>query len=329
MVPIKLDTDKLTKKSFFKTYELQFFLLFSFLVLIIVFMAFSPGTFLSKNIYISYMSTVPFTGIMALGLTLLIIGREMDLSFPSVMAVSSYGFAWLYSISGNALLALLFSLIIGVFAGMINGILVVKVGIPSIVATIGMQFFWRGLLLVISQGLAISLNNIKGTVAQFLFVGRIGKAIPFQMIWFLLIAILIWWFLNRHSFCEGIYFIGDNEKTAKIMGINVGKTKIILFIIMGVLAALAGTLVCVEMVNWWPTQGEGYLLLVFASVFVGGNAVTGGEGTIFGTIIGSIIIGMIEAGIISAGLSGFWTRLVYGLIVVVAVVGYSIMRKRK
>ena len=77
------------------------------------------------------------------------------------------------------------------------------------------------------------------------------------------------------------------------------------------------------MANWWPTQGEGYLLLVFASLFIGGTSVYGGEGTVFGVLIGSIIIGIIEAGIISAGLSGFWTRLVHGLIIVVSVSVYA------
>ena len=112
------------------------------------------------------------------------------------------------------------------------------------------------------------------------------------------------------------------------MGIPVVKTKLILFSLMGLFSALAGILVCSEMASWWPTQGEGYMLLVFASVFIGGTSVFGGIGTIYGTFIGAIIIGIIEAGIISAGISGLWTRMVYGIIVVVSVSIYAVIQKK-
>ncbi len=96
---------------------------------------------------------------------------------------------------------------------------------------------------------------------------------------------------------------------------------------MGTLSALVSVMVCLEMANWWPTQGEGYLLLVFAAIFIGGTSVFGGKGTVFGTLIGAIIIGIIEAGIISAGLSGFWTRLVHGFIIVASVSVYATVFK--
>ena len=112
------------------------------------------------------------------------------------------------------------------------------------------------------------------------------------------------------------------------MGIKVGKTKIIVFTLMGICSAFTGVLVCSEMASWWPTQGEGYMLLVFASVFVGGTSVFGGSGTIYGTFIGTIIIGIIEAGIISSGLSGLWTRMIYGIIVIVAVSMYAMIQKK-
>jgi simple sugar transport system permease protein len=128
---------------------------------------------------------------------------------------------------------------------------------------------------------------------------------------------------NRHIFGDQILFIGDNIDTAHLMGINTDRVRMRLFVLMGMISALVSVMICLEMANWWPTQGEGYLLLVFASIFIGGTSVFGGEGTVFGALIGSIIIGIIEAGIISAGLSGFWTRLVHGLIIVVSVSVYA------
>jgi len=113
------------------------------------------------------------------------------------------------------------------------------------------------------------------------------------------------------------------------MGINVDLIRILIFIQMGLLTSFSGVLVCFEMANWWPTQGEGYMLLVFASVFIGGTSVFGGQGTIIGTSIGAIIIGIIEAGIISSGFSGFWTRLIYGIIVVASVSVYAVMTKKR
>jgi simple sugar transport system permease protein len=103
------------------------------------------------------------------------------------------------------------------------------------------------------------------------------------------------------------------------MGIAVARTRILVFVLMGLCAALSGILLTTEMASWWPTQGEGYMLIVFASVFIGGTSVYGGAGTMYGTLVGAIIIGIIEAGILASGLSGFWTRMVHGCVILFAV----------
>lgn len=114
------------------------------------------------------------------------------------------------------------------------------------------------------------------------------------------------------------------------MGINTDRTRIILFIQMGVASSFCAVLLTLEMANWWPTNGEGYLLLVFAAIFIGGTSVFGGTGTIFGTFVGAIIIGIIESGIIAMGLDGFYTRFIYGVIILIAVcVHAKILRKSK
>ena len=201
----------------------------------------------------------------------------------------------------------------------------VEIGIGS--HTIGTQFFWRGLSALLASGLARNIVPVRDTFFHHLFAGRIAGFIPAQSLWCLGIAGLSALLLNRHVFGNNVLFIGDNIHTAKLMGIDTDSVRIILFIFMGVISAFVSELVCLEMANWWPTQGEGYLLLVFASIFIGGTSVFGGEGTIFGTLIGAIIIGIIEAGIISAGLSGFWTRLVHGFIIVALVSVYASLFK--
>ncbi|MCF4151279.1 ABC transporter permease [Dethiosulfovibrio sp. F2B] len=311
-----------------RKYRLHLLVTLALVGLLASFMIASPQTFLSMRIYRSFMSTIPVTAILALGMTLLVVVGEMDLSFPSIAAAASYFFAEIFVRTGSLLLAFLGAMVSGVFMGWINAIVVVRIGVPSIIATIGTQFFWRGLILLLSDGVAISLAEIRGSLLHLLFVGRIGGEIPAQTVWCLALAVLLAFILNRHIFGDALLFIGDNRRTALMMGVPVAKVRTKAFVLMGVLSAFAGLLSTFELANWWPTQGEGYMLLVFASVFVGGTSAYGGEGTIYGSLIGAAIIGIIEAGIVSAGLAGFWTRLVYGLIIVVSVSIYTLMARR-
>lgn len=313
-------------KTVTSKYRLQIFITLILAALLGLFICLAPATFLSSRIYIAYLSTIPFTAILALAMTPVIISGEIDLSFPAVMATGGFVFSGLYTITGSASLALAAALLTGLLSGFINGLLVVKVGVPSIIATIGTQFFWRGATVLASGGLAKSLVDLRDTQLHSLFVGRISGSVPAQSVWMMVAAIILWLLVNRYPFGDNIRFIGDNTGAAEAMGIRVGKTKIGVFCLMGFFSALAGVLLCMEMASWWPTQGEGYMLLVFASVFVGGTSVSGGRGTIYGSLIGAAIVGIIEAGIISSGISGLWTRMVYGIIIILAVSIYSALR---
>lgn len=297
------------------------------LVLWAIFLVLSPATFGSLRIYISFMTSIPFPAILALALTFLIVAREMDMSFPAIMAFSGYLFATVFAATGSTLAGLVAALLGGSLAGMLNGLLVVGLGVPSIIATIGTQFFWYGLTTVLADGLAVSLIEVRSTWLYELLVGRLFGWLPMQSVWCVVLMILAWLMLQRHTFGDNVRFIGDDLNTARMMGIPTEATRILLFTMMGLTSAVVGVMVCLEMANWWPTQGEGYLLLVFASIFIGGTSVFGGTGTLFGTLIGAIVIGMIESGIIAVGLSGFWTRMVYGLIIVVSVSVYAYLMK--
>jgi simple sugar transport system permease protein len=291
--------------------------------LLALFMTLSPQTFLSGRIYIAFASTIPFATILAVGLTFCIVAGELDLSFPSVMAVSGLAFSSVFNATGSPLAGLAACLATGAFAGLLNGLIVVRVGVSAIIATIGTQFLWRG----VANGLALNVVEVRQTFLHTLFVGRLWDVIPAQSLWCAALCVLGWLLMNRHVIGDNLLFIGDNINTARMTGIAVARTRILLFVGMGVLSAFVSFLICLEMANWWPTQGEGYLMVIIASVFIGGTSVFGGKGTVYGTVVGSLIIGIIEAGIISAGLSGFWTRLVYGLIIVLSVSIYATILK--
>lgn len=302
-----------------RRHALQIGIVFVALFIWGLFLIGSPKTFLDYPIYEAFMSTTPFFAIMALPLTLVIIAAEIDLSFPSIMAFGMTVYAVVLVNTQNVYLAFVACLLAGLLAGLLNGFIVVKVGIPSLVATIGTQFFWRGVVLVITGGNGTGLTSAIGTILYSGLVGRLAGRIPAQMLWTIFVAVVMWFFLNRHKLGAHVYLTGDNVESARLMGVNTGRVKMLVFAIMGLAAAFAGVVVSLEVLYFWPTLGEGYLLNTLASVFLGGTSVFGGTGTIFGTFVASFIIGAINAGIVAAGLTGFWTQLIYGLIIVISV----------
>jgi len=308
--------------------KLQLSILGVFIIVFVLFTIGNPRTFLSYRIYYAFMSTIPFSAILALSLTPVIILGEIDLSFPSVMGFCAWTFAAVFNQTSNIYIAFVVSMAIGLIAGFINSVLIVRIGIPSLIVTIGMQYLWRGLIMIASGGLGLSLVKSQGTILYKALVGRIGGVVPAQAVWAIVIAIVFGLILNRHRFGAHILYSGDDAVSAKMMGVNVERVKTIVFMQVGVFAAFAGMLVALEVLYFWPSSGEGYLMKTLASIFIGGTSVFGGMGTIFGTFIGAIIMGSLEAGIVSSGISGFWTQFIFGLVIVLSLTIYAYMNKR-
>jgi simple sugar transport system permease protein len=294
----------------------------------LLFLIFAPQTFTSRNIYAAFMSTTPFFGIVAIPLTMVVITGEIDLSFTSIMSFSMLVFTTILVATRNPWLSMVGALAAGLGAGLINGYLITRFLVPSLVITIGTQFFWRGAVQVLTGGNGESLVMTRGTIFYNLFVGRIGGWFPMQFIWMVVVAIVTWVLLNRHRFGAHVYLIGDNKESARLMGVRVARTKMLVFGLTGMAAALAGVIASLELSYYWPTLGEGYLLNTLSSVFLGGTSVFGGTGTIYGTFVASFIVGAINAGIVAIGISGFWTQLIYGLIIVVSVVVQTVVSKK-
>ncbi len=322
-------------RRFIRMNSAQLGILGVFLLLWLIFIVSAPRTFLAPEIYTAVMSTIPFFAIMAIPLTILVIAKEIDLSFTSVFSMGMVSFVFIHNATAflhndtlQIFLAIVAALITGTVIGWLNGFIIVKFGIPSLVVTIGTQFFWSGAVLLLTQGANYSLEFIKPTIWYPLLVGKIGGFFPAQMIWLIVVSILGWAILNRHRFGAHIYLIGDNINSAELMGINTGLRRIQAFMLMGLVAAFAGVLNSFYVAYFWPSVGSGFLLPTLASVFLGGTSVLGGTGTILGTFLGAFIIGTIDAATLAVGLAGFYTDLIHGLIVVLAVIMHTFLRKR-
>jgi simple sugar transport system permease protein len=301
-----------------------------FALILGLFMYTAPSVFLAPQIYTTLLSTAPPLILLAIGLTFIIGGGEIDLSFPAIIAFSGFVFAVLFKDYQLGWLAVAGAIASGVLVGFINGILIARVGIPSFIATLGTQFFWSGMATVLSGGKSYALRGAEDSSVYSVLVGNLGdptsyawqNQISVQALWTVAIGVFLWFVLNRHRFGEHVLFIGDNNDVARVVGINVAREKIKLFTLMGGLAAVAALMLTLENKNYFGNQGQGYLLTAIAAVLIGGTSIFGGRATLVGTVFGCFIIWMLEAGLVASGLTGAWVRTVQGLIFLIAIIFY-------
>ena len=265
---------------------------------------------------------------MAIPLTLIVITGEIDLSFPSVMALATASFAKTYSGTGNVWLGFAVALFVGIMCGYFNGWLVTYFAIPSLVITIGTGFLVRGIELAWMNGSGVGLTDEKLQGVVNLLVGRSFFGVANQFWWTVLVTIVLWFILNRTKFGAHVFLTGDNKTSAQLMGVDVSKVKRRSFAIMGFFAAFAGLVASFEVSYFWPTLGDGLLMNSIASVFLGGTSVFGGIGTVTGTFVGAFIIGAINAGIVASGINAFFTQVFFGLVIIISVIMQAVISKR-
>jgi simple sugar transport system permease protein len=314
--------------AFTTTWASQIGITAAFLGLWIAFIVLAPSTFLSNRIYLAFAQTTPYFAIVALFLTMVIIAGDIDLSFPSEMALGMVGFTFVWQATGSVELGILAALAVGGLAGLFNGLVVTYIGIPALVATIGTQFLFRGLTLVLVNGKSYALVTASTAPAYDLLVGKLGGVVPMEFVWLVVLAVVAWVLLNRHRLGQNAYVIGDNGLAAQLMGIPIRRSRILLFVLVGVAAALAGAMNSFQIVNFYPTMGDGFLLPTLAAVFIGGTSVFGGRGSVYGTFLGAFMIGAIQAGIVAVGLTDYYTNLIYGAVILAAVSVHALLRRR-
>lgn len=314
-------------RRFLRLHGLQVGTLGVALLMWVLFVIAAPNAFLSANIYRAFATTTPLFAMTALALTLVVITGEIDLSFVSVMALGMVGFVKAFEFTGSVTVAVVACLLTGLACGLFNGFLAAVLGIPSLVITLGTMFFFRGVELVLINAKGQSL-----TAADFeaLRAALNGKpfGVPAEMLWTVAVGIALWVLLNRTKFGAHLFLVGDNPISAQLMGVRVTRVKSLAFGLLGVVAAFSGLVASMQVSYMWPTLGEGLLLNPIAAVFLGGTSVFGGAGSIVGTFIGAFVIGAINAGIVSAGIDGFYTQLFFGLVIIVSVVLQTLISRR-
>jgi ribose/xylose/arabinose/galactoside ABC-type transport system permease subunit len=293
-----------------------------FIFMMVIFIAAAPEVFLTVGIYTAIFLSLPLFAIMGLSLVFVTAAGEIDLSFPSIIPLSGLAFAWtLQQTNFNFALAAVFSIIVGLACGLLNGFLVTKLGLSSLITTLGMNFALIGLTNVLNNGEVRTFSELNESKIRSILVGSFGP-IPAQMFWMAGIALILGMIFHRHKFGLHVRVAGDNPEAGRAMGVNIERTKILCFVLIGLCAAIVGILGIYLNSTYFSTMGEGYLLPTLAAVFVGGTPVTGGKGTIGGLVIGAATVVFIQTGVVATGLDGYWTSLGFGLVIVLSLLGH-------
>ncbi len=267
-------------------------------------------------------------GIIALGVGLLMIAGEFDLSVGSVLAFSALVFTWTNEGSLNPFVGLVITLAAGVMTGLINGLITVRGKIVSFVTTLGAMMFWRGLTLMLSRGEMQAVNLEAYPFFTHLFTGEWFGFLPAQAFWFLFLAIILTLLLHSQRFGNWIFSTGDNALAARSMAINTDLVKISCFIIVGFLTAFAAVLQTTRLAAFSSRVGTGWELSAIAAAVVGGTSLRGGIGNMIGIFLGALIIIVIENALVLARLPYEWTYMVFGLVILFSVLLDLLIEKR-
>ena len=268
---------------------------------------------------------IPVIGVVALGVGLLMITGEYDLSVGSVYTLAGYSMAMLYTAGVSPLVALVLTLLIGIVIGIVNGIVTVKTGIPSFIATMGSMLLVRGLVRWLSEMGSVSFRP--GEAFASLFTGSLF-GVEAAFIWFIMLALAAAVFLHRSKIGNHMYLVGGNERTARAVGIATDRVKIVAFALSGMAAAIAGVLSITRVGTATPAQGLGMELRAIAVCVIGGLFLSGGRGTVLGIVVGACILYMVEDVLLLLRAPGFYLDVFVGAILVIAVIANTALARR-
>lgn len=303
------------------------------LVILVIYFGLACPTFLTAGSLLLIAKHVALYGILGIGMTYVIITGGIDLSVGSIVGLSGIiagglinegltlkmlGVTVYFSIPTIVFIAML----CGALIGLINGWIITKFNVAPFIATLGMMYMARGFAMLRSQGATFS--NITGKPGLgntgIEFFGRNVGSIPVGAIILLIIALIAGIILKKTPFGWHILAIGGNQRAAKLSGVKVNKSMILVYMFSGVCAAIVGIITASQLVAAHPASGETWEMNAIAATVLGGTSMSGGVGTIGGTIIGAFVIGVINDGLVMMGVSEFWQMVIKGVVIILAVI---------
>ena len=291
----------------------QYGIFFILLVLILALSILTPLVrgeqyFLTIRNLIQVLQQASINSIIAIGMTFVIISGGIDLSVGSMVALVGVVAALAMQAGANPWLGFLIAISTGVLCGLFNGVLITYVNLAPFIATLGTLGIFRGLALIFSQG-----RPIYGFSRDFLaiFAQRIF-GVPIQVIIALSLIVFFWFILTQTRFGKYTQAIGGNEQTAKLAGIAVKRYKLLIYALGGLLTGVAAALLTARLSSADPTAGNLFELDAIAATIMGGTSLTGGEGTILGTLVGALVISLVRNGMNILNVPSFWQNFVVG-----------------
>lgn len=301
------------------------FMIFSIVLGVIVIMSIASPYFLNTGNILALLLGLSIEVLIAVGMTNLMVSGGFDMSVGSVVAFTGAATAMSMKSGVPVIPAIFIGLVLGAAIGLFNGFIVSKVGINPFVTTLASLSLFRGLTLIITTG-----KNITGLPEGFTAIGQkgfLGIQLP---IWYAVILVIIGDIVLRQSrFFRQNYYIGGNEKAAFLSGISVNNIKILCYVITGFLAALAGIVMTARLGSASVTAGTGLELRVITAVIIGGASLQGGEGTVIGTFLGSVLMALITNALTLLGVDVYWQTFVIGATLLIAVLIDRIGKIRK
>jgi simple sugar transport system permease protein len=265
--------------------------------------------------------------IVVLGVGLLMICGEFDLSVGSILVFCSFVFIRLFQAGVNLFLVLGAVLVLGAAAGLLNGLVTVKGRIPSFITTLGAMMFWRGVTLLLSEGYTAAFDQAASSRLTAFLTGAIAGVVPVQAVWFAGFSLLLGLLLHSHRLGNWIYAAGGNPQAARAMGIPGEWVKVFCFGVVGLLCAFVGVMQLVRVSSFFSRAGDGWEMKAIAACVVGATALMGGRGSMAAIVLGALIIAVIENALVMLRITYFWTYMVFGLVIIGSVLSRTIVQR--
>jgi ribose/xylose/arabinose/galactoside ABC-type transport system permease subunit len=297
-----------------------------FLLLLVLFFEAVSDDFRRPQTLVDMLREVSPNAIAAVGVALLMLGGEFDLSIGSMLALVGVVTIGLFNVTGSVLVGVLGGLACGLVVGSINGYLVTRERMSSLMVTLAMMFVIRGVVYV-STGKAAVLDEQSLTVFQQLYQGSIGP-LPIPVLLAALVFGVFQFVLTQTPFGRALYASGGNPSAARLSGIRVARLKLISFVVCSLLAAVAGLLITAQTdTGYFDAGATGFELIVIAAVVLGGVSLAGGQGSLVGAMLGVLIIGVTNKGLRLLNVYTTWQLMVVGVVMILAVYLYAVRRR--